>query len=244
MHQSAFPTDQAAPYLAHWAAQGYLLVSVADDVLAHGDAQFRLTRKLGRLLPTREFWEQNAAFHDWLCGQRQPHLPVRLGLDPDGPAALAWLIPAPAAGVVSAHGFSATLPLGDELRERWLLTWARRICLVLPVAQRMLLQLPGAGKPAHWYYPNYIGEVPFPGLPLEQVTSFLAGLPRYPTGTAGLPEPAAPGKTGEWPLLINAQPTRWKNKDTSSWPVPIVVGTGRFRREDHLELSPYWEAHY
>ena len=94
---------------------------------AHGDAQFRPTRKSARLLPTGEFWEQNAAFHDWLCGQRQPHLPVRLGADINGPAALAWLIPAPDAGAVSATGFAAAMPFGCELRKQWLLTWAAHL---------------------------------------------------------------------------------------------------------------------
>ena len=187
MHQSAFPADQAAPYLAHWAERGYLLVSVADDALGHGDAPFRLMRKSARLMPTREFWEQNAGFHDWLCGLRQPHLPVRLGPDPNGSAALAWLVPAPAAGVVSATGFAAALPFGDELREQWLLSWAQRIRKVLPAAQRILLQLPGAKKSAYWYYRNHVGEVPFPGTHPEQVAAFLAGLPRYPAGTTGLP---------------------------------------------------------
>ena len=211
---------------------------------AHGDAQFRPTRKSARLLPTGDFWEQNAAFHDWLCGQRQPHLPVRLGPDHEGPAALAWLIPAPAAGVVSATGFAVDLPFGDELRERWLLTWARHICQVLPAAQRILLQSPGAKKSAYWYYRNHLGEAPFPGNHLEQVAAFLAGLPRYPAGTAGRPEPADPGKAGEWLLLVNAPPTRWKKKEGSVLTAPVVLGTGRFRQEDHLELSPHWEARY
>ena len=124
--QVVLDTASAETFLEGLAQQGYLLVSLATDIAEHGDPLFRQRRGVPQaLMPPAPYWQRNVRFHNWLCDANQLHLSLRLGPDPVGPAALAWLIPAPEEGEIIANGFKWSWPLDAALREQWLLEWAR-----------------------------------------------------------------------------------------------------------------------
>lgn len=224
--QAAWPVADAEKFLGRCAERGYLLVSIADDAAAHGDAPFRQTRGTAPPMPAAPFWQRNAKFHNWLCDQSQEHLPLRFGLDPTGPAALAWLIPAPKSGEIKANGFAQSWPLDAPLREQWLLAWARRIGQQLHPAQRLLLQLPGAAQPAYWFYRTYRGDLPLLGTQYTRAVTLLASLPRYFPNAEQGPEPSRSQDEGSGELFVNDYPPTW--------------GQTMVRCRDHFELSPFW----
>jgi hypothetical protein len=125
-------------------------------------------------------------------------------------------------GEIKAPGYSQSWPLDANIRQQWLLTWARRIGQQQHPAQRFLLQLPGATQPTYWFYRNYLGDIPLTGSLSDRAVMLLASLPRYSTITDDPPEP--PLDSGQ--LYVNDYPLTW--------------GKGQVRSQDHHELSPFW----
>ena len=195
--------ETAESYLASQAQSGYLMVSLVEDEVLHGDAQFRQQRGSAQApMPSKDFWQRNIRFHNWLCEQNQEHLPIRMGPGPGAAAALVWLIPAPTAGKIIAAGFSQDCQLDERMRENWLLAWARRIIEHHTTASRLLLQMPALG-PAYWFYKAYRGDLALGGSPHTHLRTLLQGLPRY--GASESEEVLGPcQETGNaWPLLVN-----------------------------------------
>lgn len=201
--QVELEAEMAETYLVGQAQSGYLLVSLAEDEVLHGDAQFRQRRGPARPpMPTKEFWQLNLRFHNWLCEQGQVHLPIRLGSGPTAAAALVWLIPAPTTGKIIATGFSQDCQLDEKMQKSWLLAWAHRISEQYHPIRRLLVQLPNLGL-AYWYYRTYLGDLAMEGSPSTQLRTLLQGLPRYAASESE--ELLAPcHETGNaWPLLVN-----------------------------------------
>ena len=219
----------AENYLAGQAQSGYLVVSLAEDEVLHGDAQFRQQRGPARLpVPAKDFWQRNLRFHNWLCEQDQVHLPIRLGPGPAAAAALVWLIPAQTAGKIIATGYSQDYQLDEQMRENWLLAWARRISDNHPIS-RLLVQMPALG-PAHWFYRTYLGDLALEGSLGTQLRTLLQGLPRYVTSESEEVLGACQETGSAWPLLVN------EPADT--------YGKEEERCGNHCELMPLSGSRY
>ena len=205
----------AEAYLAGQAQSGYLVVSLAEDEVLHGDAQFRQRRGPARPpMPAKDFWQRNLRFHNWLCEQDQVHLPIRLGPSPNAAAALVWLIPAPTAGKIIATGYSQDCQLDEQMRGNWLLTWARRISEHHPIT-RLLVQMPATG-PAYWFYRTYLGDLALEGSLSTQLCTLLQGLPRYATSESEEVLGAGQENGSAWPLLVNEPADTYGNEEERS----------------------------
>ena len=192
----------AETYLASQAQSGYLVVSLAADEVLHGDAQFRQQRGPAQPpMPSKDFWQRNLRFHNWLCEQDQVHLPIRLGSGPAAATAMVWLIPAPTAGKIIATGYSQDCQLDEQMRENWLLAWARRISDNHPIS-RLLVQMPASGH-AHWFYRTYLGDLALEGSLSTQLRTLLQGLPRYLNSESEGVLEAGQDNGIAWPLLVN-----------------------------------------
>ena len=207
MPRVAYATARTEPFLMNWAAQGYLVLGVTEDVAPGGDPQFLQTRRPPRpLVPADEYWRRHAVLHERLRRSNLLHLPIGLGPDADGPLALAWLVPAPARGTLRVGAtYQQLVDLSAGQRAAWLAWLAQLLSRgSTGTGQRVLVQGPGAGEPARWHYGAYAGDIAVPGATCsERVRGLLAALPRYarnPTAAGLAPEPLA---AAEWPFLFN-----------------------------------------
>lgn len=197
-------------FLGRLAGLGYLLIGVAEDVAAHGDVQFLQTRRAPKSRQSGEqYWQQHALLHQQLCSMGLKHMPVGLGPGPDEPFALAWLLPAPADGkLIASAGFEQTVDLTEGQRDAWLDWVARQLSTTnARTAQRVLLQPPGAQRPAYWHYGSYRGDAPIEGSPAERLRTLLSALPRYARNFSTEVLTATPDEAGAWPFLLNQPPT-------------------------------------
>ena len=197
-------------FLGRLAGQGFLLIGVADDVAAHGDVQFLQARRASKPWQSGEqYWQQHAWLHQQLCSMGLKHMPVGLGPGPDEAFALAWLLPAPTEGKLTASaGFGQTVDLTVGQRDAWL-DWVSRQLSTTNArpAQRVLLQPPGAQRAACWHYGTYRGDAPIEGSPAERLLTLLAALPRYARDYSTEALAATPDEAGAWPFLLNQPPT-------------------------------------
>lgn len=196
-------------FLSRWAENGYLFMGVTQDVAPHGDVQFLQGRPAPKPLPAAEqYWEQHAALHAQLCSIGLQQMPIGLGPGPDEPLALAWLLPAPARGVVrTLAGFEQTVVLTPEQRNSWLDWMARRLGAgnARP-HQRILVQPPGPDQPACWHYGSYRGDAPITGPHTERLRTLLTALPRYACDITTAALAPTPAEAAAWPLLLNQRP--------------------------------------
>ena len=197
-------------FLRRWAGPGYLVIGVAEDVASHGDAQFLQMRRTPKPLQAPVlYWEQHAALHTQLCSMGLQHMPVGLGPGPGEPFALAWLLPAPTQGKLFAPaGYEQRADLNEEQRDSWLDWVAKQLsAMSLKPAQRVLLQPPGALRPACWNYGSYRGDAPIDGPYTQRLRTLLAALPRYACDYSTPAVAATPDQATDWPLLLNQQPS-------------------------------------
>lgn len=199
--------EEVEQLLSQLAEQGFLALGVGVDEAAHGDAQFLQTRPRGsERLPAQRYWQLHGELHEHLRALHLPHLPLGLGPDPAAPFALVWLVQAPYTGQLRAPaGFEQPLHLDASQREAWLYWAAHKLGPPNSrPAQRLLLQPPGAGRPACWHYGTYGGDLPVPGDSVgERLRTLLAALPRYARNATGLALPPALAEAATWPFLVN-----------------------------------------
>lgn len=207
MQRVTYSLERTETFLTTWAASGYLVLTVTEDVSPSGDPSFLQTRRAARpLITAGEYWERHGILHERLRRSNLLHLPIGLGPDADGPLALAWLVPAPSRGILQV-GAAFQEPVGLNVGQQaawlaWLAPLLNRN--TMGKSQRMLLQAPGADQPAYWHYGAYAGDVAVPGATCsERVRTLLACLPRYARDgvTPGLV--ADPAAAADWPFLFN-----------------------------------------
>ena len=207
MPREAHTPERTESFLTDWAASGYLVLGVTEDVAPGGDPHFLQTRRPpGPLVRADEYWLRHAAMHERLRRSNLLHLPIGLGPDADSPLAQAWLVPAPARGALRVGAtYQQQIELSAEERTSWLAWLAQLLSRgSTGTGQRVLVQAPGADAPAHWHYGAYAGDVPVPGATCsERVRTLLAALPRYPCNAIWPGQAPDPIEAATWPFLFN-----------------------------------------